>query len=161
MSLKMSPEFLISVSYLLVVSVVCFLFLFIEVGVKGCCRIVWRIKEKDHISMSVNDLKMLHSHLGFWKYYWGFPSHSFPEIDHLVLFSMSFLTSESTLLWSFNKLYVICSLLATCLYYFFLQYHGLHKETHKLTHMETLVMRRFHGKVIYWELITKNHKINN
>lgn len=141
MSFQMPLKFLIQVSYVAIVSVVCFLFLFIEGGMKCCCRVECRIKEKDHVSMSANDLIMLHSHLGFWKHFRGFPSHYFPRNWTLVLFSITFFTSENTLLWSSNKLYGLHSPLATSLYYFFHYSDDLQKGTHKLTNTKTLVMK--------------------
>lgn len=151
---------------LLCFSVICFLFLFFpplffEVGIKCCCSIVRRIKEKDHISMSAYDLKMLHSHLRFWKYFRGFSSHCFLRNWPLVLFSVTVLTWEYIPLWSSNKLNGLFSLLATSLYYFFHYYGDLQKGTHKLTYMETLVMGNFHKNVIYWNLIIKKHKKNS
>lgn len=141
MSFQMSLKFLIKVSYVAIVSVVCFLFHFIEGGIKCYCRIECRIKEKDHVSMYANDLKMLHSHLGFWKHFRGFPSHYFLRNWTLVLFSVTFLTSENTPLWSSNKLYGLHSPLATSLYYFFHSTGDLQKGTHKLTNMKTVVMK--------------------
>lgn len=113
MSFQMSLKFLTWVSYVAIVSVVCLLFLLIEGGIKCCCRVECRIKEKDYVSMSANDLKMLHSHLGFWRHFRGFPSHYFPRNWPLLLFSVTFLTSENTPLWSSNKLYGLRSPLAT------------------------------------------------
>lgn len=159
-SIRMYLKLLVWVSYITIVSVVCFLFLFIEIWIIYCCRVVYGIKEKDCISMSANDFKSLHSRLGFWKYFRGFPSHCFPR-NWPLLFSVTFLTSERALLWSSNTLCEFCCLLATSLYYFFNYDDDLQKGTHKSTHMKTPVMGSFHANVIYWELITENHKKNS